>query len=346
MDKIKQLILAKFKDKNQVKAGEIVKAVMFSRTFVNQAFRELCDEGRIIKMGAKRGSFYILANRSSIETAKKGITKFHIILENHGLAEDVILDRIKRETGIFIGLHENVIGILDYAFLEMLNNAIDHSGSAEIEIRFERHDSNHLVHFEIVDRGVGVFNNIQKKFKLPDNMAAINELLKGKRTTAPSEHTGYGIFFTSKLADSFMITSYKKCLRYNNLIDDIFIEDHREFVGSRVAFYVSTKTKRTAQEVFSAYADSKDEFSFNKTSVVVRLYRVGDNLLSRSEARQIVSGLDQFSEVVLDFKGVNTVSQAFADEIFRVWQNHHPEIKIKYINAGENVVFMIGRANR
>jgi len=32
------------------------------------------------------------------------------------------------------------------------------------------------------------------------------------------------------------------------------------------------------------------------------------------------------------------------DEVFRVWQNRHPRIKISYQNANENVLFMIKRA--
>jgi len=55
-------------------------------------------------------------------------------------------------------------------------------------------------------------------------------------------------------------------------------------------------------------------------------------------------GLESFQDVLLDFEGVESIGQAFADEIFRVWQSNHPEIKITYINVNENVEFMIKRA--
>jgi len=45
-----------------------------------------------------------------------------------------------------------------------------------------------------------------------------------------------------------------------------------------------------------------------------------------------------------DFKGVKTIGQAFADEVFRVWQNHHQNIEIIYKNADKNVLFMIKKA--
>jgi len=56
--------------------------------------------------------------------------------------------------------------------------------------------------------------------------------------------------------------------------------------------------------------------------------------------------LDKFREVILDFKHINTIGQAFADEVFRVWQTRHPNTKIASINAEENVDFMIRRAMR
>jgi len=54
-------------------------------------------------------------------------------------------------------------------------------------------------------------------------------------------------------------------------------------------------------------------------------------------------GLEKFRHVVLDFRNVRTVGQAFVDEIFRVFGQAHPEIKFEYSNANENVAFMILR---
>jgi anti-anti-sigma regulatory factor len=52
----------------------------------------------------------------------------------------------------------------------------------------------------------------------------------------------------------------------------------------------------------------------------------------------------KFREVVLDFSGVNTIGQAFADEIFRVFQQLHPEVKLRWFNANNEVDTMIKRA--
>lgn len=107
-------------------------------------------------------------------------------------------------------------------------------------------------------------------------------------------------------------------------------------------FAVSINTKKQLKDVFRKYTDSSYEFS--KTDVVVKLYRMGSEYISRSQARRIVAGLEKFRTVMLDFSGVDTVGQAFADEVFRVWGSGHPGVAIIVKNANDNVEFMIKRA--
>jgi hypothetical protein len=59
-----------------------------------------------------------------------------------------------------------------------------------------------------------------------------------------------------------------------------------------------------------------------------------------------VSGLSKFEMIILDFDKVPTVGQAFADEIFRVFRNKYPKIKVIPINMNESVEFMIKRAEK
>jgi uncharacterized protein (DUF1330 family) len=76
----------------------------------------------------------------------------------------------------------------------------------------------------------------------------------------------------------------------------------------------------------------------------VRLFELGTRFISRSEARRLVSGLDRFREVILDFEGVESVGQGFADEVFRVWAPAHPDVTITTVNMSEPVAFMVSRA--
>ena len=83
----------------------------------------------------------------------------------------------------------------------------------------------------------------------------------------------------------------------------------------------------------------------NKTQISVKLYQFGTDLLSRSEAKRVTMGLENFQEIELDFKNVATIGQGFADEIFRVWQQRYPSTKLRATHANENVAFMIRRAS-
>lgn len=73
---------------------------------------------------------------------------------------------------------------------------------------------------------------------------------------------------------------------------------------------------------------------------------VGGHLISRSIARRILSNIEKFKVIFLDFNRVKTIGQAFSDEIFRVFENKHKEITILPINVNEKVKFMIKRVDK
>lgn len=333
---IKTSILKKLAQRKEIKVAEITKATGFSRAYVNRFFQELKDEGKIMLIGRANKARYVMMGKKT----KAAVLEFSRILRNKDISEDLVLDDIKRETGIFLHLSKNVSKIVDYAFTEMLNNAITHSKSETIAMRVKKEDS--WLRFEITDRGVGIFNNIIKKRRLKNELEAIQDLLKGKQTTAPEEHTGEGIFFTSKLADNLVIQSSTKKLIFDNILKDLFIKNVKNTRGTKINFAISVKSKADLNSVFKKF--TAGAFTFGKTEVSVNLYKMDTDFISRSQARRILSGLDKFGTVLLNFQGVETIGQAFADEVFRVWQKHHQNIMIKYKNANENVEFMIKRA--
>lgn len=82
-----------------------------------------------------------------------------------------------------------------------------------------------------------------------------------------------------------------------------------------------------------------------KQSVQINLSEVeGDRLISRSQAKRLFSKIEPFTYVTLDFAHVAIVGQGFVDEVFRVYPSKHPQIKISYINANDDVTFMINRS--
>jgi hypothetical protein len=99
------------------------------------------------------------------------------------------------------------------------------------------------------------------------------------------------------------------------------------------------------QEVFERFSSAKDGLSFDRTRLVVKLVEPeGSVLVSRSQAKRIVARLERFKEVVLDFEGVESVTPAFADEIFRVFASGHPQVQLKSVHDKAQVRQMIQRA--
>jgi hypothetical protein len=111
-----------------------------------------------------------------------------------------------------------------------------------------------------------------------------------------------------------------------------------------VALTINKNSTRTAKSVFDHYASEQEDFGFKKTTVAVALSTEGDTLISRSQAKRVVARLEKFTEVILDFKGISSISPAFADEIFRVFKKEHPNVRIMEINANDDVTKMINKA--
>jgi uncharacterized protein (DUF1330 family) len=81
---------------------------------------------------------------------------------------------------------------------------------------------------------------------------------------------------------------------------------------------------------------------FKKTHVPIKLAQYGaEKLVSRSQAKRVLSRFESFDEVLLDFADVEFIGQAFADEIFRVFAAQHSRIQLAYMNANRQVQSMI-----
>ena len=197
----------------------------------------------------------------------------------------------------------------------------------------------------IRDDGVGIFWKIQRQLGLLDERHAIFELSKGKLTTDPTNHTGEGIFFTSRMFDSFEILSGGSFFSHEHgKPRDWLLKSKSERRGTMVLMRLNNHTSRTTRKVFGAYVSGED-FDFTKTVVPVDLARYeNDKLISRSQAKRVLARVELFKTVVFDFKSVDYIGQAFADEIFRVFANAHPDIELHAINANSEVKRMIARA--
>ena len=75
----------------------------------------------------------------------------------------------------------------------------------------------------------------------------------------------------------------------------------------------------------------------------IRASDSGDHLIARGEAKRLLDGMGSFEEITLDFSGVHSVGQGFVDEVFRVWQNSHPNTALTPVNMNAEVDFMVKR---
>lgn len=253
------------------------------------------------------------------------------------LEEDIIWR--KDISPLLSDLQENVQRIAQYCFTEMVNNVIDHSSAESMNITIALNALN--IEILVVDNGVGIFNKIQKDLGLEDPKHSILELAKGKFTSDPEKHSGEGIFFTSRLCNKFMILSDNLFFSGHHE-NDWFLESTDSISGTAVSMLIEKKSSLNISDIFNEYADPDKQPGFYKTRIPVKLMQYeGELLLSRSQAKRLITRFDKFLEVILDFQGVTEIGQAFADEIFRVFRNAHPGVHLEPINCSPAVQRMI-----
>lgn len=303
-----------------------------SRQAVHKHLKRLVDEGAVVVSGNTRSKRYGLApllewNRQ-YELASP-------------LAEDTVW---RGDVAPLLGkLPENVLSIWHYGFTEMLNNVIDHSGASYVLVSVRKTAASTTV--KIYDNGVGIFKKIQGALDLVDERHAVLELAKGKFTTDPANHSGEGIFFSSRMFDEFDILSGEVYFSHEfDKKEDWILQRSSPRGGTLVTMVLHNHTARTTKKVFDKFSSGED-YGFNKTVVPVKLMRYGDdNLVSRSQAKRLLARIDRFKVVVLDFSGVASIGQAFADEVFRVFKAKHPDLELVPIHASSEVRRMISRA--
>ncbi|MDP2668243.1 MAG: DUF4325 domain-containing protein [bacterium] len=331
-------IIKFIRSRKVAKTSEIAGHFRVSRQYASRLLNILVNSGEIIKSGSTKSAQYTVpefADEFGLHSVRQRLT-------NHDLKEHEVMEEVFTNLPAFKKTPENVQSILRYAFSEMLNNAIEHSKSTKIEVEIS---DNQDIKFIVNDFGIGVFRNIMKKRGLRSELEAMQDLLKGKTTTAPAAHSGEGIFFTSKAGDKFILESFGYRLVIDNNINDIFFGTQKPSKkGTRVIFSISKNSPRHLSDIFVKFRSNPKEIAFDKTEIHVRLFTMGTIYISRSQARRILAGLEKFKSITLDFERVPAVGQAFSDEIFRVFKAKHPKIVINPINMNEAVKFMVERA--
>ena len=316
-------------------AKHIAKIFSISPQAVNHHIKFLERDAWLASSGIGKGKRYFLGD----------VRKYDSIFL---LTEDFAEDRVWRThySFIFEDLPENIVDICHYGFTEMVNNVIDHSGGTEVYASILRDEKEIVIY--IMDNGEGIFKRIKRLCELSDERHALFELSKGKLTTDPDNHTGEGIFFTSRVFDEFEIVSKGLIFSHNDQYDFDFLDDSNipiDKIGTLVGMVIKRNSHRLMQQVFNDFTAGPEEFQFNRTVIPVRLAQYeNEKLVSRSQAKRLLTRIHKFQNIIFDFEGVSIIGQAFADEIFRVYSQRNPEITLLPTNMEEDVLKMVNKA--
>jgi anti-sigma regulatory factor (Ser/Thr protein kinase) len=338
-EELREFVLRNVGDHPADIASFAAKSRGVTRASVNGYLRELILEGLLEATGKTKSRRYTTKELDQL-IYRIDLKSPH---ERGVLPQEDVVWRDKFSSH-FAGLPDNIVRICEYAFSEMVNNAIEHSAGSACVIFLSRYYDRIII--TIKDDGIGIFKKITEACHLADEHDAILELSKGKLTTDRSRHSGEGIFFTSRMVDDFTLASGALAyIRRNKQTTEALldVEKRPNRTGTAVNLEIATNADQTTAGTFEKYLD--DELRFSKTVVPLRLASYeGDHLVSRSQARRIMSRVERFSTVILDFDGVAEIGQQFADEIFRVWAAAHPHVLLHPWNESSEVKRMIGHA--
>lgn len=323
---IRRFLLNSVKAGNQHYLHDAMETFGLTRQAIHRHLTALVEMGYLVANGNTRARRYILgpvrSHRAEFQLA--------------GLRES---DVYYRDLGfMFNDLPAEIENICHYGFTEMLNNAIDHSGGTIATVIVNRDAE--MIECWILDDGEGIFNHIARIMQLNDPRESILELSKGKLTTDPDNHTGQGIFFTSRAFDHFLIYSGDLIFSHRDGNEkDYLLHGEKNHIGTKVYMQISLSSDKKLKEVFDDFTGNEDEdFAFNKTIVPVKLVLYeGERLVSRSQAKRILNRVEKFKTVLLDFQDVDFIGQAFADEVFRVFARRNPQLSLIPIHVTEEV---------
>jgi len=314
-----------------ISVSQISAHVGISRTSCQKYIRELEEKGLLRK------------DKNSCRNLKVLSTLRHV-MPNTDIDESDVYDKYIAPS--IKALHTECVRKFNYACTEMINNVVDHSEGSVLRIAIIED----YVSFQIriIDNGIGIFKKIADGFNLRSINDAILELDKGKCTTDPERHTGEGIFFSSKMFDMFVIQANGMTyISKNDLPSSYLIENTKRtrINGTCVIMELAKDNAVPCKEIFDRFCEDD---CFNKTIIPVvhlidRRNTSDMTLVSRSQAKRLLARFDRFKNIILDFEEIDSVGQAFADEIFRVYKTKYPDIDISCINANTEISRMITR---
>ncbi len=293
-----------------------------TRATASNYLRRLTEEGLLSARGATRARSYSLKHLLHI----RGMARIEPGAEDDQIWRREIRPRLD-------DLSDTILGVCQYGFTAMVSNALDHSGGSTIAWWMRRDAGS--VELGLSDDGAGVFETVRRGLGLEDDQRALLELAKGGVTTDPDRHVGRGLQLTVRLFDRFSLAAGRLSHQKDSQGRHTVRRLDAPIGGTTVVLRADLGATRTLASVMAGVT--------REIPVALASFD-GEPLVSRSQARRLMSRLEDAGRVVLDFAGVELIGQDFAHEIFSVFRAAHPATALATANAAPAVRAVIARA--
>jgi len=295
-----------------------------SRQAVNRHLQALLTDGLIEATGKTRAREYRLRPVQEI-TRKLNVTPV--------LTEDRLWKEYVRP--LLADAPRKIREVCQFGFTEAANNALEHSGAERIALSARRTAS--TIDIAITDNGAGIFRTLASAFGYASSHETLFELSKGKISTVPAKHQGGSLFLASRMFDRFEIQSDDYTFAFDG-DSEAWSSRHEPFAihGTSIRMHTSLFSPHSRDDTIATWTTPRGELG--RAHVCLSLLEDEDDaLVTRAQGRRVTARLEEQSEVLLDFRGVESVGRAFVDEVFRVFRTAFPDTALVTLNATAQV---------
>jgi anti-sigma regulatory factor (Ser/Thr protein kinase) len=330
------------------KVAELVAATGLTRQGLHRHLQRSVEAGALRRLGEGRGTRYEAAEEAIPATPPildlPESVGFHRVDPIEGPeANQPVAEAIGADLARWIQRHvpscaPGLLERIEHVVFQLAKNAIEHSGSVDVQTRAWL--SGERIDVQVEDRGVGALERLRAGLGLHDYFHAVQELSKGMVTTGESATAGRGLFFVPKLGLRFELSSNGLSWVVCNELDDQTVREKSCGAGTRVRVGFDATSSLKLGQVLGRFVSGSQG---DTTRCAVRLFEHGAEFFTRGQAARLTAGLERFRVVELDFKSVEAVGQAFVDAVFRDWATAHPEVELRTSNMSATVQFMVHR---
>ena len=330
-NKIKNFILDNISQHQKDIIQASIERFGVSRQAIHKHMNSLINDKKVIAHGATKGRYYELI--PSVNYNK------HIDIDSNLSVEEIMKLYVKPHIEV---LPRNILEIFEFSISALINNIFEHADASKLYYKiFINHNE---AHFILNDNGIGIFNNIKSKLKLPNIHFSALELTKGYVSINPKHHSGEELKAVINLFDVVQIDSSGKSLTYVNKTTDWEFKPSLQKKGSRFHLKISASTKRTCAEIFGKIFGNEK----SRIRIPVNLLDISEHkvIISRSQAKNLLRNVENYKKVEFDFKKIDLIGPAFADALIVGAKKCNQLADIKWVNTNNTVDLLMSRSLR